>query len=585
MKRVAMLLALLALAACASPPPADPAPPQVDRLTTRNLPQGDIVGFIDADTQAHIWRSIPYAKAPVGDLRWRAPRPPERWTGWREAVKPAPWCPQQLSALDGVDKSRFGEIVGQEDCLYLNVYAPPMSQADALQAKLPVMVWIHGGSNTWGRAEQYDASVMVSQHQVIVVVIQYRIGALGWMAHPALREGGALPDDASPNFGTLDQIRALEWVRDEIAPFGGDPSRVTIFGESAGGHNVASLLVSPRAKGLFHRAIIQSGSFRSTPLAEAEGQEGDKPEAGLAIAPRIVGAGKPVTGEALRAAPVKAIYDAYKRPGGDLDPIRVIADGVVLPAGGLDAVLADPAAYNAVPVITGANRDEMKLFNALNPKLVTFVLGKLPRIRDKPFYEAVSSYPSRMWRANAVDEPASRMTEGGHAPVWAYRFDWDEEGKILGTDLGVLLGAGHSLEIPFVFGNFRLLGAFDKYAFTTGNRATRTKLSDAMMSYWVNFAATGSPGKGVEGDLPEWKAWSSAPQAERLILLDTEKGGGVRMTADRETGRRIVADLLADTTLKTPAQRCEIFTRLVRDNPELRPLGPTGCPATVAGRQ
>ncbi|CAN1571900.1 PnbA Carboxylesterase type B [Caulobacteraceae bacterium] len=585
MKRVAVLIAMLALAACTSTPPAEPPPPRADLLTTRNLPQGAVVGFVDADTQAHVWRAIPYAKAPVGDLRWRAPRPPERWTGQREAVKPAPWCPQQLSALDGVDKARFGEIVGQEDCLYLNVYAPPMDQLSAQQARLPVMVWIHGGSNTWGRAEQYDGSALASRFKVIVVIIQYRIGALGWMAHPALREGGTLPDDASPNFGTLDQIRALEWVRDEIAPFGGDPTRVTIFGESAGGHNVASLLVSPRAKGLFHRAIIQSGSFRSTPLAEAEGLEGGKPEAGLAIAPRIVGAGKSATGETLRAAPVKAIYDAYRRAEGDLDPIRVIADGAVLPAGGLDAVLGDPAAYNAVPVITGTNRDELKLFNALNPKLVTFVLGRLPRIRDKPFYEAASGYPSRMWRANAVDEPAARMTGGGHTPVWTYRFDWDEEGKILGTDLGQLLGAGHSLEIPFVFGHFQLLGAFDKFAFTDGNRATRTKLSDAMMSYWVNFAATGSPGKGVAGDLPEWKAWSNVPQAERLILFDTEKGGGVRMTADQESGRRIVADLLADTTLKTPAQRCDIFTRLVRDNPELRPLGPAGCPAAGAGRQ
>lgn len=578
MKRVAMLLAVLALAACASPPKTLPALPKADAMTARVLPAGEVVGFIDEVTGAHVWRAIPFAKAPVGDLRWRAPRPAEPWTGQREAVAPAPWCPQQLSALDGVDRARFGEVVGQEDCLYLNVYAPPMSTGAALEAKLPVMMWIHGGSNTWGRAEQYDGSALAARFNVVVVVVQYRIGALGWMANAALRDGGTLPDDASPNFGTLDQIRALEWIRDDIAGFGGDPGRVTIFGESAGGQNVATLLISPRAKGLFHRAIVQSGSFRSTPLAEAEGLEGGKPEAGLAIAPRIVGAGKPATGEALRAAPVKAVFDAYRLADGAHDPIRIIADGLVLPAGGADAVLGDPTAYNAVPVITGTNKDEMKLFNALNPKLVTFVLGKLPRIRDKPFYAAVSRYPSRMWRANAVDGPATRMVGGGHAPVWGYRFDWDEEDKLLGTDLGELLGAGHSLEIPFVFGHFKLLGSFDKFAFTKRNAAGRITLSDAMMSYWVNFAATGAPGRGVDGKLPLWSAWSSAPTADRLILFDSPAGGGVRMSSDLESGQRIVADLMADTSLRTPQQRCEIFARLIRDNPELKDAAGGRCP-------
>jgi para-nitrobenzyl esterase len=451
-----------------------------------------------------------------------------------------------------------------------------MSAAEAATAKLPVMMWIHGGSNTWGRAEQYDGSALAARFKVVVVVVQYRIGALGWLAHPALREGGTLAEDASANFGTLDQIRALEWIRDDIAAFGGDTSRVTVFGESAGGHNVATLLTSPRAKGLFHRAIVQSGSFQSTPLEKAEA--GEEPQSGLKAAERMLGAATPVSGAALRAVPVKDVFGAFKVKSGDIDPYRIIADGIVVPAAGLDSGIDQPADYNAVPVITGTNRDEMKLFNALNPKLIRYVLGRLPVARDPALYEAASAYPSRMWRAKAVDLPATRMVAGGHAPVWTYRFDWDEEGKLAVTDLGKLLGAGHSLEIPFVFGHFQLLGAFDQFAFTKANAPGRIALSDSMMNYWVQFATTGDPGRGVDGKQPLWSAWSNAPDAPRMMLLDSTAGGGVRMTADLESGPRIMKDLLADKTLTSEADRCQIVTRLVKDNPELKPVAGDRCP-------
>lgn len=576
MKRTLSMLAALALAACTLAQPAVAATP--DTATTRTVSGGGVIGYVDATTGAHAWRAIPFAAPPVGDLRWRAPRPPAVWTGQRTAVTAAPWCPQQLSALDGVEKARWGEIVGQEDCLYLDVYAPPMTAQQAAGARLPVMMWIHGGSNTWGRAEQYDGSALAARFKVVVVVVQYRLGALGWMSLDALRQGGALPDDASANFGTLDHIRALEWIASDIGAFGGDAGRVTIFGESAGGHNVAALLASPRAKGLFHRAIIQSGSFRSEPAAEAEGVTDGGPASATVVARRILGPGKPVDGPALRAAPLAAVFGAYETPKGRIDPLRVIADGVTLPVEGVSAGLDSPANYNAVPVMTGANRDEIKLFNALNPEFVWRLFGVLPMARDQAYYDAVSDYPSRMWRANAVDGPAARMVAGGQSAVWAYRFDWDEEGRVLFTDLGKLLGAGHSLEIPFVFGHFKLLGAFDRFAFTKGNAPGRIALSDAMMSYWVNFAATGAPGRGVKSDLPEWKAWTNASGAERIMLLDSPAGGGARMSNDLETRDRITTDLLADPRLKTPARRCTVLTRTAWDTPELKPLVARECP-------
>ncbi|MEI6440532.1 MAG: carboxylesterase family protein [Alphaproteobacteria bacterium] len=566
MKRIVSILACLTLSSAFSAYAqiaADPA-------TARTLHNGPVVGYVDVDTGAQAWRAIPFAKPPVGDLRWRAPRPADAWTAPRISTKPAPWCPQQLSAMDGVDKAKFGQVAGQEDCLYLDVYAPPMTGEAAAKAKLPIMMWIHGGSNTWGRADQYDGSALAARFKVVVVVVQYRLGALGWFAHPALRDGGTIPEDASANFGTLDQIRALEWIQQNGATFGGDTSRVTIFGESAGGQNVATLLTSPRAKGLFQRAIVQSGSFKSEPLDLAEGKTGVSPVSGIAIGQKIIGAGQQVTAAALRAAPVSAIYDAYKAEPRDLDPFRIIADGIVVPAAGLDSVLDAPSQYNAVPVITGTNHDELKLFNALNPKFVTYVGGKLPVARDPAFYEAAALYPSRMWRANSVDAPAARMAAGGHSAVWTYRFDWKEEGKVLVTDLGQLLGAGHSIEIPFVFGHFKLLGAFDSLAFTKDNAPGRIALSDSMMSYWVNFAATGAPGKGVDGNLPEWKTWTNSNSANNLMVFDSPKAGGVRMISDHESPTRIADDLLADKTLKSEDQRCQILKGLTRDNPEIK---------------
>jgi para-nitrobenzyl esterase len=563
--RLGVLFAVF-LAACAGAAPA--AVVETNAPVVRTLSTGAVAGR-EADG-VQVWRAVPFAAPPVGAMRWRAPRPPAPWSGVRDATAPSPWCPQILSALDGVSRSRWGELVGQEDCLFLDVYAP----AQASTTQLPVMVWIHGGSNVWGRAEQYDPSELVRRQNVIVVVAQYRLGPLGWFAHESLRAGGGLPEDASPNFGTLDTIRALEWVRDEIAVFGGDPNLVTVFGESAGGQNVAALLASPRARGLFHRAIVQSGSFRSTPLAEAEGTGADaRADSGRAVATRLL-AGRSITGEALREVPLDAVFAAYDTARGAFDPPRIIADGLVLPAEGLERVDVD------VPIMLGSNRDETKLFNALSPELSRRVLWLFPQARDPDFYDAVSSYQSRMWRATAVDAPARRITEAGNAAVFTYRFDWDDMGGFLFTDLGELLGAAHAMEIPFVFGRFEMLGAMDRFAFTRANEAERLELSSAMMSYWANFARTGAPGRGVDGRLPEWGV---ANAEGRIMILDSASSGGVRTMNDVETTRRIVADLFADPRLESDAEKCRVFRATERWNPELAGADGARCVAEERG--
>jgi para-nitrobenzyl esterase len=531
-----------------------------------------------ADGGAEVWRGIPFAAPPVGELRWRAPRKPAAWQGLRDATKPAPWCPQVLSALDGAPRKEWGKLVGQEDCLTLDVYAPFMRAAEAKTANLPVMVWIHGGSNVWGRAQQYNASELSARERVVVVVVQYRLGPLGWLAHSALRANPQMPEDESANFAQLDHIRALEWVRDEIGVFGGDPGRVTIFGESAGGHNVAALLVSPRARGLFHRAIVQSGSFRSEPLAKAEGADGDAKDTGRGIATRLLN-GAPATGAVLRAAPLAAIYQAYdsSREGRDLP--RVIADGVTLPKDGIEAALADPARRNSVPTILGATRDEMKLFNALNPALSRRAFGVFPQARDPLLYEAMSLYPSRNWRATAVDRPAAVLTTSGNPDVWTYRFDWADQGRFLLTDLSEMLGAAHSMEIPFVFGRFEFFGAFDRYMFTRENEAGRLALSNQMMSHWGAFARSGDPGDG-------WARYQPSGAAPSIKLFNALDAGGSRMSADRETQARLIADLFADQGLKTDTRRCQVFKVMLAWNKDMAGMdgGRCGAKAGVVAR-
>ncbi|MFP8879688.1 MAG: carboxylesterase family protein, partial [Myxococcota bacterium] len=273
-RRVALAALLALCAACSSDPPA--TPPSADPSSLRETPGGAVVGF-RSDDGAHVWRGIPFAKPPVGPLRWRAPRPPEAWSGTRTAFEFGSACAQFTGPQGLSDGREPNEPRGGEDCLYANVYAPPF-EPDAVpqhDERLPVMVWIHGGGNSTGDAFVYNGSRLAVTQKLIIVTIHYRLGVFGWFSHPSLRAAESDTDDRSGNFGTLDLVRALEWVHDNIAAFGGDPDRVTVFGESSGGTNVFSLLLSPRARGLFHRAITQSGGTSTSTRAIAENYSDD----------------------------------------------------------------------------------------------------------------------------------------------------------------------------------------------------------------------------------------------------------------------------------------------------------------------
>jgi len=479
--------------------------------------------------------------------------------------------------------------VGSEDCLYLNVYAPAFQDSELPRGdqRLPVMVWVHGGANLIGRADVYDASALVARHDVVFVSLNYRLGVLGWFRHPALARG-ADPLDVSGNFGTLDLVRGLEWVRDNISAFGGDPDNVTLFGESAGALNTITLLLSPQSEGLFHRAIAQSGGRWSASIAQAENWL-DAPEPGLPYSSREILARLLIqAGDATDRDDARAQLEAWSeaetaaflrgRSGdqlmelftGDPPPTMkdvplVIREGEVLPDGDLLQAFAR-GDYHRVPTILGTNRDESKLFMSFSSEYVRRWLGFYLQIRDPGRYERDAEYGSRLWKADGADEIAIAMRPHQGPRVFVYRFDWDEEPAPYGVDLPKIFGAAHGFEIPFVLGNWDL--RFLKRAVVSeDNRSGRLALSEAMMSYWAEHAYRGTPRRGREGTLPEWGAWGSTGEnTAQFLVLDSEGGGGIRMSDDVQTRSRIFADLAADPRF-APGELCSRLADFARDSP------------------
>ena len=556
--------------------------PVADPATKRTLDQGELVGF--SAEGAQVWRGIPFAEPPVGELRWKAPRPPQPWPGLLEALEYGEACPQfEMS----------GETVsGQEDCLTLNIHAP--AAAAAGEGGLPVMFFIHGGGNTIGSAEVYDASRLAAENGVVVVTIHYRLGVLGWLAHSALREVAATPEDASGNFATLDMIRALRWVNENIAAFGGDPGNVTIFGESAGGVNVYSLLLAPPAKGLFHRAIAQSGFATSFPMAEAEnatdhpeapGLPGSSTDVLLALLQREGKAADRESAKALLAAMDSAAIRTYLdglsaeellasfsgggAMGGMYFSPWVFRDGhVILDEEPLDAFRAGH--HNRVPTIVGTNRDEHRLFQAFVSPHVSHFVGMPLRIRDLGRYQTVAEYGSKLWKASGADEPATAMRASQRAEVWVYRFDWDEEPSLLWLDLADLIGAAHALELLFVFG-----GTDSELAdgLLVEDVASAEELSRQMRSYWAHFARTGDPDRGQEGDLPRWPAWAAEGSGEkpRFLVFDSARDAGLHTSEETLTTDQVIDAVGSDPRLEDDADRCEVYAGFVQWSAEMTP--------------
>ncbi|MCF8111101.1 MAG: carboxylesterase family protein [Desulfobacteraceae bacterium] len=481
----------------------------------RSTEQGVVKGHLDEDADVMAWQGIPFAKPPVGDLRWKAPQDPEPWSGKLEATQSGP--PSLQFEMDRT-WHQTGNIIGSEDCLYLDIYRPDSEETD-----LPVYFWIHGGSNRFGGAAQYaeHGKSMANELNVVVVITQYRLGPFGWFRHVDMRDGDVENYSNSGNFGTLDQIKALEWVQNNISEFGGNPNNVTIAGQSAGGHNVMNLVISPLAEGLFHKAVCQSGIM---PVVEPTDTNAETIISNLGIV-----SDNPA--DELRNAGAEQILAA----GATIQTFNAFADGYVIPDTVVNAVYQGD--YNSVPIIVGVNHNEWFDFLPLyGPQLGKPLWGNVydlfdpnfdpehewtyaeifPNENEEALYQAAGRYPSMGYRAKYLDELASYLSEQ-QEEVYGYRFDWAGGGVAEMEDFAKVFGAAHSMEIPFFFG---LDDSLFGYSFIPENEAGRKDLQNAMQTYLHNFMTTGDPGFADDGT--PWDPWSNEVGAIKAITFNAD---------------------------------------------------------------
>ncbi|HZN12693.1 MAG TPA: carboxylesterase/lipase family protein [Acidimicrobiales bacterium] len=467
-------------------------------MTTVETTLGSVAGTTHDDI--HVFKGIPYAAPPVGALRFRAPQPAESWTGVRDATRYGPTAPQTPSPMEQM----FGGPVPEQseaDCLTLNIFTPAPDGA-----KRPVMVWIHGGAFVTGSGSTpwYDGTSFARNGDVVLVTINYRLGALGFL-HLDELGGDAFAGSGSGNVGILDQVAALEWVRDNIEAFGGDPNNVTAFGESAGAMSVGTLLGLPSAKGLFVKAIPQSGAAHHArePEAATDIARQFLAEAGLTADADGVARLQELPLADVMAAQAALLPKTAASGGLAFAPV---VDGIVLPQAPIDAIGAGSA--TDVAILIGTTRDEMKLFGMLDPGLNDLDDAKMLRraaaaLKDETRAAALldtykasrpDASPAELWSAISTDQvfriPATRLAERQSAlgnTVYMYRFDWAT------PVFGGQLGACHALEIPFVFNN---LDAPGSSMFTGPASDEMVAMAEAMHTAWHTFARTGQPGGG-----------------------------------------------------------------------------------------
>lgn len=477
-----------------------------------NTQSGKVAGTGDKETETCVWLGIPYGAPPVGDLRWRPTQIHPGWSGVRDAVDWGARCVQSGGISSQIDNDPSGRM--SEDCLFMNVWRPDKS------GTFPVMVWIHGGgyNNGTGNAHVYWGNRLSKAGDVVVVTFNYRLNVFGFFAHPALLDED--PNKSTGNQGSLDQVAAIKWVHDNIAGFGGDPNNVTIFGESAGGWSICTMMATPLNKGMFNRAILQSGGCETSEDLE------DGYEKARAISQEM-GCNHDDL-DCMRNVPAKKLLK--KTTGGLAQGFPFINhhDGHLLTGTPLSMIRSGD--FNNVDFMAGFNRDEFSVALYLIPKLknakpdeyeegLETLLGldheELDRMLE---LYPLSQYGNKPGKASAqiindaslicptymgLSSAAARQED-----TYLYRFDYDD------MKLGKYIGAMHAMEIPFVFGNLDRRPM--KLLYGRKNIGEAWKLSGIIQGYWINFARTGNPnGPG----LPQWPAFETNDQ--NLQVLDT----------------------------------------------------------------
>ena len=466
-----------------------------------------------------IFRGVPYAAPPVGARRWLAPQPPEPWSGVRAAKAFGNAAPQNSMVLDTLPAFVIREPQS-EDCLYLNIWTPRVDGA-----RRPVLVWIHGGAFTIGSGAQtlYDGAPLAKRGDVVVVTINYRLGALGFLRLHELT-GGRIP--STGNEGILDQVAALAWVRENIAAFGGDPENVTIFGESAGGMSVGTLLGLPKARGLFQKAIPQSGASSTANTRERAVKIAERFAAKLGVGRDADGLRAASTAQVLLAqAALAPVPGTVADPEVGAMPMQPVVDGEVQPRLALESLARGSA--SGVPVLVGSTLEEWKLFMPADPSNYALtdesVLARCERRMGPSARSLVDAYRKarsergepvtgpELWSAIETDRifrmPGLRLAETQAAHdrrVYSYLFTWRS------PMMGGLVGACHALELGFMFGSY----SHPEMATFSGSGPSADALSERMMDAWLAFARSGDPSTRSSGP---WAPYTGADRATAIF--------------------------------------------------------------------
>lgn len=562
-----------------------------DASLIRSIQNGRVLGFTDRNG-ADVWLGIPFAKAPVGELRWRAPRPPQSWSGVRSGLQAGSPCSQPRLDVSSQDYSAGNALMGSEDCLYLNVLTPhrPADEIANPQQRRAVIVWIHGGGYVVGQGDE-SISALAARRDVIIVSINYRLGLFGWFRHPALQRQSDSAEDRSGNYALLDQIRALEWVRDNIAAFGGDPGNVTIAGQSAGGFSVLSLLASPRATGLLHRAISQSGGVINSSIEEAENfvddarpglpkssgevllqlliDDGKAPDRRTAkdVLAKMSGAG---IADYLHGKDFVAFQRAY-RSINDSPTSRqmskwylsklpwLVTDGVVLPKEGSLFALTQQARRQVVPVIFGATSEEDRGFLTYDTAFAEVSGSGALVMKDERRFLLADEYLNKLHRVNAAYEPAAILAAQQPDSVFVYRFDWDGAKPPYSGPQQLPAGATHGADLQATFGDANLFASY----FGPPSRSFMEEfppIAEAVTSYWTEFARSGAPGKGRSGALLPWEAWTVSG---KVMRFDAQRKGGVQLAPEQLTKPGLLGQMAQDERFRSNDERCEFLLSLL----------------------
>ena len=484
----------------------------------------------------NVFKGIPYAASTAGANRWRRPQPPQAWSGVRDALTYPSMAPQPDAPIRGLFASWTDPTTSGEDCLGLNVWTPGLRDG----AKRPVMVWFHGGdfSTLSGSRAVFDGTRLTRRGDVVLVTVNHRLNSFGF-----LYLGQLLPEFAdAANAGMLDLVAALTWVRDNIAEFGGDPDNVTIFGQSGGGGKVATTMAMPAAKGLFHRAIIQSGTYARTAHLQAISPEVATGHAHTFLAATGL---KPAEARKLLDMPMAALIEATAKSGRSKTPPvwRPVKDGTHLPSG--PSWPTAPTISADVPLMIGSTANEMNmLIGMFNPamfdvdeaglrklvsnlyasdkieEVVTTFRAKSPNASPAQVYFGIAT--ATVFRRGAWTH-ADLKSELNRAPVWLYEIDW-----VTPVDNGKW-GAPHSLEHPFVFDNVAI-----SESMVGASRAAPQVMADQISPTWVAFARSGNPNNPA---IPHWPAYTAANRT--TMVFDTTSRA---MKDFREDERKLVQD-------------------------------------------